>query len=282
MGFVRKNLANGPLARLAAFPLRANQVGSHLSRETATGLQWLWRSREYTNYTYNLSALNIEHLSWWVATVAGAEVTQCRLWITECLQDREMQSYVLDLTRRSTRARLADLEVRISRRAGWYALIRALRPSFVVETGTDKGLGSVVIQSALKRNDHGSLLTADINPESGYLLSGKYGEGVEIVVADSIATLTGLDRQVDFFIHDSDHSRDHEVAEYLAIAPHLSADAVVLSDNSHVTDALALWAESRGWNFLHFQEQSVNHWYPGAGIGAAWKTRASKAPIQQR
>ena len=280
MGFVRKNLANGPLARLAAFPLRANQVGSHLSRETATGLQWLWRSREYTNYTYNLSALNIEHLSWWVATVSGAEVTQCRLWITECLQDREMQSYVLDLTRRSTRARLADLEVRISRRAGWYALIRALRPSFVVETGTDKGLGSVVIQSALKRNVHGSLLTVDINPESGYLLGGKYGEGVEIVVADSIATLTGLDRQVDFFIHDSDHSRDHEVAEYLAIAPHLSADAVVLSDNSHVTDALALWAESHGWNFLHFQEQSVNHWYPGAGIGAAWQTRASKARIQ--
>ena len=144
-----------------------------MSHETAVGLKWLGRSREYTNYTFNLSELNIEHLAWWVAAVSGAEVTQCRLWITECLQDREMQSYVLDLTRRSNRVGLADLEVRVSRRAGWYALIRALRPSFVVETGTDKGLGSVVIQSALMRNGHGSLLTVDINPESGYLLGGK-------------------------------------------------------------------------------------------------------------
>jgi len=247
-----------------------------LSHETAVGLKWLGRSREYTNYTFNLSELNIEHLAWWVAAVSGAEVTQCRLWITECLQDREMQSYVLDLTRRSNRVGLADLEVRVSRRAGWYALIRALRPSFVVETGTDKGLGSVVIQSALMRNGHGSLLTVDINPESGYLLGGKYGEGVEVVVGDSIATLTGLDRRVDFFVHDSDHSREHEVAEYAAIAPHLSENAVVLSDNSHVTDALPLWAESRGWNFLHFQEQPVDHWYPGAGIGAAWMSGAIK------
>jgi len=276
LGFIRKNLANSHLAPLAALPLRARQVGSHLSHETAVGLKWLGRSREYTNYTFNLSELNIEHLAWWVAAVSGAEVTQCRLWITECLQDREMQSYVLDLTRRSNRVGLADLEVRVSRRAGWYALIRALRPSFVVETGTDKGLGSVVIQSALMRNGHGSLLTVDINPESGYLLGGKYGEGVEVVVGDSIATLTGLDRRVDFFVHDSDHSREHEVAEYAAIAPHLSENAVVLSDNSHVTDALPLWAESRGWNFLHFQEQPVDHWYPGAGIGAAWMSGAIK------
>jgi hypothetical protein len=126
------------------------------------------------------------------------------------------------------------------------------------------------------RNGSGSLLTVDINPKSGYLLGGKYGEGVDAVVGDSIATLTGLDRSVDFFIHDSDHSREHEVAEYAAIAPHLNENAVVLSDNSHVTDALPLWAESRGWNFLHFQEQPIDHWYPGAGIGAAWMT----APVR--
>lgn len=269
----RAKLAGAPYARLAALPIRAGQVGSHLVHESVNSAKWLGRSKEYTNYTYKLSSLNVEHLAWWVVAVSGSRISDSRQWVSECLNDIAMQDYIRNLTLRSDRAGLADLEVRVSRRAGWYALIRALRPSFVVETGTDKGLGSVVIQSALIRNAHGSLLTVDINTDSGYLLRGKYGDGVDAVIGDSIATLSNLNRTVDFFIHDSDHSREHEVAEYLAIEPHLSPVAAILSDNSHVTDALPLWAESHGWNFLHFQEQPVDHWYRGAGIGAAWMPR---------
>ncbi len=74
--------------------------------------------------------------------MSGADVAQCRMWISECLDDSELQSYVLDFTRGwSDRAGLADLEVRASRRARWYALIRSLRPLLVVETRTDKGAG---------------------------------------------------------------------------------------------------------------------------------------------
>jgi hypothetical protein len=267
-------LAQSKLSRYASLPARVADTGKHVGHEIAVSTKWLVKSREHTNYTYDLSPLNVEHLAWWISAVSGAGISDSRMWIAECLDDKLMQDYIVGLTRRSSRSGLADLDVRVSRRAGWYALIRALKPSFVVETGTDKGLGSVVIQSALMRNGHGSLLTVDINPKSGYLLGGKYGLDVKAVVGDSIATLNGLDRTVDFFIHDSDHSCEHEVAEYTAIAPHLSERALVLSDNSHVTAALPLWAESRGWNFLHFQEQPVDHWYRGAGIGAAWKTRA--------
>ena len=240
MSILRSRLLKGKAAPAATLPIRAKDVGRYLVSEVLSAGKWLLKSREHTNYTYDLSPLNLEHLAWWIVAVSGASISDSRQWVSECLNDIELQEYVREFTRGSDRAGLADLEVRVSRRAGWYALIRALRPSFVVETGTDKGLGSVVIQSALMRNGHGSLLTVDINPESGYLLGGKYGEGVEVVVGDSIATLTGLDRRVDFFVHDSDHSREHEVAEYAAIAPHLSENAVVLSDNSHVTDALPL------------------------------------------
>lgn len=267
-------LAQSKWAPYASIPSRAASTGKHLGHEIAVSTKWLVKSREHSNYTYNLSPLNMEHLAWWISAVSGAGILDSRGWIGECLDDKLMQDHIVYLTRLANRSGLADLEVRVSRRVGWYALIRALEPSFVVETGTDKGLGSVVIQSALMRNGHGSLLTVDINPESGYLLGGKYGENVKVVVGDSIATLTRLDRSVDLFIHDSDHSPEHEKAEYLAVEPHLNTNAVVLSDNSHVTNVLPLWAESRGWNFLHFQEQPVDHWYKGAGIGAAWKTRA--------
>jgi hypothetical protein len=67
---LRQNIANSPLAPLAALPLRAKQVGSDLPRETATSLKWLRRSREYTNYTFTVSDLNIEHFAWWVADLS--------------------------------------------------------------------------------------------------------------------------------------------------------------------------------------------------------------------
>jgi hypothetical protein len=57
---------------------------------------------------------------------------------------------------------------------------------------------------------------------------GTYGQGVEALIGDSIAILTSLDCPVDFFIHDSDHSREYEAAAYAAIAPHLSENVVIL------------------------------------------------------
>jgi len=50
---------------------------------------------------------------------------------------------------------------------------------------------------------------------------------------------------------------------------------VLLGDNSHVTNKLYQFALATGRDFLFFSEKPADHWYPGAGIGAAW---AKKAP----
>ena len=50
------------------------------------------------------------------------------------------------------------------------------------------------------------------------------------------------------------------------------ASAVVLGDNAHVTDKLYQFATRTGRKFLFFQQKPLNHWYPGAGIGAAYGT----------
>lgn len=48
-----------------------------------------------------------------------------------------------------------------------YALIRALKPTQVVEVGVDSGGTSTHILTALDRNDDGQLYSVDINPEVG-------------------------------------------------------------------------------------------------------------------
>ncbi len=91
-----------------------------------------------------------------------------------------------------------------------------------------------------------------------------------MITGDSVAVLSKMAEEVDLFIHDSDHTDEHERAEIHAVSPRLSSAAVVLSDNAHATDVLQLWSESQGRRFLYFQEQPEHHWYPGAGIGASW------------
>jgi len=184
------------------------------------------------------------------------------------IEDEELAAHVAGATRASRYHRLADRVPRYGRRIGWYAFVRALKPEVVVETGTDKGLGSVVIAAALLRNGRGRLTSIDINPAAGYLISGRYTEVVELVISDSIAALRKLDG-VDLFIHDSDHTAEHEYAEFTAITPNLQPHAIVLSDNSHSTDSMPRWAEETGREFLFFDERPVRHWYPGAGIGTA-------------
>jgi predicted O-methyltransferase YrrM len=266
---LRSKIASSRFARAAALPGRAGSASRHLGSEAALTTSWLVTSREHHNYTYNLSSRNVEHLAWWVATVTGAPPDDCRIWIAEALDDKELASHVQSAVRKSPRRGLADREVRIGRRAGWYAAIRALRPDYVVETGTDKGLGSVVIASALIRNGHGHLTTMDINPDAGYLVSGPFAEVTSLAIGDSIKSISEHS-EIDLFIHDSDHSPEHETRELAAVQGALRPGARVLSDNSHATDSLVEWARGTNRKFLFFHEIPDRHWYPGAGIGAAW------------
>jgi hypothetical protein len=56
----------------------------------------------------------------------------------------------------------------------WYAVVRALKPQLIVETGIKQGLGSLVLLAALERNagegGSGRLISFDIDPFSGWVV----------------------------------------------------------------------------------------------------------------
>jgi predicted O-methyltransferase YrrM len=270
---LRRRVARTRLAPLAAFPVRFSSVARHNARTAGRSARWLVGSREHTNYTYDLTARNLEHLAWWVAMVTGEPVDRARGWIAEANEDAELRAHVRETTEGARRRGLADTDVRYGRRLGWYALVRALRPERVIETGTDKGLGSVVLAAALLRNGTGRLSTLDVNPESGYLIAGRYAEVVDRIIGDSVETLAAGKDPVDIFLHDSLHTFEYETAEFAAVEPRLTERGVLLSDNAHESEALAVWAEQTRRQFSFFAEQPAGHWYPGDGIGAAWFPR---------
>lgn len=263
---LRRRVAASPAARAAALPTRVAAVAKVNGRLLRQSARWLVHSREHTNFTYDLTERNRRHLEWWVAELTDRPVGEIRGYIAEVRDDAELIQRVLDATAASDRRGLADPRVRLGRRVGWYAIVRALAPEHVIETGTDKGLGSCVFAAALLRNGHGRLTTIDVNPSSGYLVGGDYARVIDRRVGDSRTVLADV-APAHVFLHDSWHTYEHETAELGAVR--LAPGALVLSDNSDQSDALMDWAEANGRRFTYFQERPVDHWFPGGGIGAA-------------
>lgn len=266
---LRRWVAASRFGALAALPLRIALGARHIGTQTACVFRYLVHSHEHTNFTYELTELNTAHLAWWVSNETVVTLGEAKRLLEEATRDEALRDHVRDATRTSSRRSLADEDLLLHRRLGWYAIVRATRPERVVETGTDKSLGSVLIASALLRNGIGRLTTIDLNPASGYLIGGEYAKVIDVVLDDSLRAIESLSPGVDLFIHDSLHTRSHELAEYQAIEPKLTDRAVVLSDNAHATDSLPAWAELTGRRFSYWQERPLNHWYAGAGIGLA-------------
>ncbi|MEU4676170.1 class I SAM-dependent methyltransferase [Micromonospora sp. NPDC023737] len=272
---LRRAIARTPLAPVAAFPKRLARVARHDAKVLRTSARWLVTSREHHNYTYELTELSRHHLSWFVSVVCDRPVEQVRRHFAEIESDDVLRRHIEQATAGAARRGLADKHVRYARRIGWYAIVRATRPAHVVETGVDKGLGSCVLASALLLNADeghpGRLTSLDINPEAGYLAcTDPWSQVVDLVIGDSIASITALDRPVDLFLHDSDHSRTHEKREFETVEGKLAPGAILLTDNVTTTNVLAEHAERTGRRFLAYRETPAEHWYPGDGIGVAW------------
>lgn len=228
--------------------------GLHYSNLTAI-VHWALTGSEDANFSYDLTATSRTHLVGFVATVTGEPLERVGDVIREAEQDAALR---------------AQIGKPLGRRLGWYAIARILQPELVIETGVDEGMGACSLCAALLRNGHGRYIGTDISHWAGRLLTPPYSTVGQILRGDSIESLRTVTEPVGLFINDSDHSAGYERREYDLIAPKLAPNAVVLGDNVHATTELYDFAMRTGRRFVAFREQPRDHWYPGAGIGAAW------------
>ena len=265
------------LRSVAVFCMRVGRVAGVLMGTARATLLWLFRSREHTNLTYDLTEINKRYLASLIAIVTDVSYDEIATYIRELEADEELSAHIQRSVRESDDAFLMDSTVRFGRRLGWYALVRALKPGVVVETGVDKGLGSCVLTAALRRNLKdgypGYYYGTDINLFAGSLFCGEYRKFGEILYGNSIASLQRLDISIDVFISDSEHSATYEEREYQAVAEKLSSHAVIVGDDALATDRLLDFALATDRQFLFFREVPRGHWYPGEGLGVAFRSR---------
>jgi predicted O-methyltransferase YrrM len=233
-------------------------------------LNWLLRSSEFTNYNYDITTLNRNYLVSFIAYLTKKNFDEVEAIFLEIENNDKFKEYLTNQISIIKRKYELPKQVFYARRLGWYALVRILKPAVVVETGTDKGLGTLLIAQALKENGRGKVCSLDIDPFSGALISLSDWGNIELLKGDSLEKLKSI-KNIDMFIHDSDHSKHHEMLEFESITNNLSKSAIVISDNSQFTEALLEWSKINNRHFLFFKEESKNHWYPGDGIGVSLK-----------
>jgi len=267
---LRRRVAASKAGLLVGYLLRGWIVMRHMGHQMRLAGRWWARSRETTNFNFDLTALNRTHLAWWVAEATGASVPEILGYFAELESDDALRMHVRDRTKVGRYQYVSDDNAAYGRRIGWYALVRALRPQHIVETGIDKGLGTCVLAAALMRNGRGHVTAIDTAPDAGWLVTDGYEEWVTVVVGDAARVVADNTVPVDLFVHDVHFTPEQECEEYEALMPSLGASPVILSDNAHSNDVLPRLAERLGWHFSYFKEQPAHHWYPGGGMGLAW------------
>jgi hypothetical protein len=152
------------------------------------------KTGEFHNFTYDITPMSMRYLAETIAIALSLPVEQIEAYIQEPLNDEELARHIMECTHSRLRnGAMQNKRTPFGRRLGWYAFARALKPKVVVETGVERGHGSVLICSALLRNAAegypGRYYGTDINRHAGWLLCGKYAECGTILYGDSIESL---------------------------------------------------------------------------------------------
>lgn len=142
-----------------------------------------------------------------------------------------------------------------------YILVRHLRPTWCLETGVYYGGNTAFLLAALRRNNHGRLISIDL-PDStirsdhregsfsharhplvgdselyndqlrpGFIVPSHLKTRWELVEGDSLVEIANRTEVFDFYVHDSDHSMEFLRAELGAALPRLARSATVLVDD---------------------------------------------------
>jgi predicted O-methyltransferase YrrM len=149
---------------------------------------------------------------------------------------------------------------RIGNLVTYYGLIRELKPSIVVETGTSSGDSACLILAALNKNTNGKLISINLPAVAGQLtmdttvkpsdvgcmIPEKYRDRWEYICGDAKEFLPKIltQNRADIFIHDSLHTRTHMLYELNVARALLPEGGIIISDDVLWNKAFVSFLES--------------------------------------
>jgi predicted O-methyltransferase YrrM len=120
-----------------------------------------------------------------------------------------------------------------------YSLVRATRPSTVVEFGMSFGISAIHLASAVRDNGSGRVVTTELSDTKIAAAKQTFAETglddvITILEGDALETLADLEGPLDFVLLDGWKDLYLPVIELLE--PRLPAGALVVADNANAAD----------------------------------------------
>src|ERR1700691_973200 len=120
MSALTKTIARVPIiGGIALRAYRARVALGYYRAPLANLLRWIFKSRETSNFTYDLTDMNQRYLAALIAQVAGTTSGVIMGYFEEIKGDSALKRHITEATKRSDWAFMADTDVRFARRIGW-------------------------------------------------------------------------------------------------------------------------------------------------------------------
>jgi predicted O-methyltransferase YrrM len=157
---------------------------------------------------------------------------------------REMQSELPPLASASAQERadaLSDFYLPVTPEAGrlLYALVRASRPTTVVEFGMSLGISAIHLAAAVRDNGHGRVVTTELSAAKVATAKTTFAEiGLDelitVLEGDAVTTLPTMSGPVDFVLLDG--WKELYVPVIKLLEPRLSPGTLIVADNTGLPD----------------------------------------------
>ncbi len=187
----------------------------------------------------------------WVRALTGRSREEIDGWLLECDAALATERAIRAAHRRGGRESYAQFRAPFD----LYAIVRALAPEVVVETGVSSGVSSAHLLLALRMNRSGHLISIDLpthqagrhlargesmvslppGRRSGWAIPAGLRRGWDLRIGPSQERLPEAASEVGsigVFLHDDLHTPEHLAFELRTIRPRLRPGSVVLADNT--------------------------------------------------
>jgi len=178
-----------------------------------------------------------------LARVSGATVSDLRKYLDEPCQDAAFHALLQQSEHVFSEAKITSADFYAKKVLLQYALVRAIKPTMILETGVASGVSTAYLLLALKKNNHGTLQSIELGDtaylppgrEPGWIVPDWLRDRWTMHIGDSRALLQPIAQKLaplDIFIHDSLHVYDHMMFEFTEAFPFLRPGGILISDDA--------------------------------------------------
>jgi predicted O-methyltransferase YrrM len=178
-----------------------------------------------------------------LASISGSSVASIRGYLEEPFQDEKFYEHLRLSEQIFSEAKITSADFYAKKVVLQYALVRAVKPAVILETGVASGVSTAYFLLALKKNGRGALDSIELG-DTAYLPPGRppgwvvpewLRDNWKMHIGDSRKLLAPLAQKLaplDIFIHDSLHTYDHMTFEFEQAFPYLKAGGILIADDA--------------------------------------------------